>query len=301
MLELTVPEQTAPVAAKDFLRQSGLSLTLRRKIKHHGTMICNGQPITWNDQLTSGDCLQVTWPAQSALTPQALPLTVIYEDETLLIVDKPAGVMVHPTARKDEVTVANGVLHYYQSTNQPIAFHPVHRLDRQTSGLLLIAKNAHYHNCLLQQGIKNLHRTYLAVVSGCVKEDQGTITSPIARKPGSIIERMISPAGQTAVTEYLVIARTAEATLVQIRLLTGRTHQIRVHFSSLGHPLLGDDLYGGATDIIARQALHAAKLSFLHPIDNRIITVTSPLPADMKQLLTLFGLEGNKTVTQFYG
>lgn len=290
MLELLVPDQMAPIAAKDFLRQSGLSLTLRRKIKHHGTMTCNSQPIAWNDYIAPGDRLQVTWPTGSTLTPQALPLTIVYEDEAVLIVDKPAGLMVHPTARKDEITLANAVLHYYESTGQPLSFHPVHRLDRQTSGLVLIAKSAFYHNSLVQQGIKNLHRTYIAIVSGSMAEDRGTITSPIARKPGSIIERIVSPCGQSAVTDYQVIARHSAATLTEITLHTGRTHQIRVHFSSIGHPLLGDDLYGGTTALIKRQALHAARLSFLHPIDNTVITLTSPLPADMKDLQDLLSL-----------
>ena len=285
MLEFTVPTHTPPLTVKDFLKKSALSLTLRRKIKHHGSVICNNQLLGWNDFLAEGDILFVTWPSDCTIDPIALDLVVRYEDKSILIVDKPAGLLVHPTSGKSETTLANAVLHYYQSTSQSFGFHPVHRLDRQTSGLIAIAKNSYIHHRLSGNGIKNLNRVYMAIVAGLPSPVKGTINTPITRKPGSIIERITSMDGQDAITDYQVISSNSYATLVEITLQTGRTHQIRVHFSSIGHPLLGDDLYGGSTSLISRQALHATKLSFVHPIHNKTISITSPLPSDMLGVL----------------
>jgi 23S rRNA pseudouridine1911/1915/1917 synthase len=220
-----------------------------------------------------------------------MPLVIAYEDNALLVIDKPSGIMVHPTARQDGITIANGVLHHYRESGQSCDFHPVHRLDRQTSGLLLVAKNAYIHHLLSGQGIKHVQRSYQAIVTGQPQPLSGTIDAPIGRKPGSIIERMISASGQEAVTDYRTISGTSTASLMQISLRTGRTHQIRVHFSHIGHPLLGDDLYGGCTDLINRQALHAGKLAFNHPITNELLTIHSPLPPDMLSILTVLGIK----------
>lgn len=293
MLDLLVSTELSALPLKEFLRKSGLSLTLRRRIKHNGVITRNGAHISWNEPVFNQDQITVSWPLENKLEPIPLPLAISYEDSALLVIDKPSGIMVHPTARQDGVTIANGVLHHYRESGQSCDFHPVHRLDRQTSGLLLVAKNAYIHHLLSGQGIKHVQRSYQAIVTGQPHPLVGTIDAPIGRKPGSIIERMIAASGQEAVTDYQTISGTSTASLMQIALRTGRTHQIRVHFSYIGHPLLGDDLYGGCTDLINRQALHAGKLAFNHPITNELLTIHSPLPADMLSVLTVLGIKDN--------
>jgi len=290
MLDLIVSAELSALPLKEFLRKSGLSLTLRRRIKHNGVITRNGTPINWNEAVFDQDQITVSWPLDNKLKPIPMDLAIAYEDSTLLVIDKPPGIMVHPTARQDDITIANGVLHHYRESGQSCDFHPVHRLDRQTSGLLLLAKNAYIHHLLSGKGIKHVQRSYQAIVTGQPQPSAGTINAPIGRKPGSIIERVISPCGQEAVTDYRLISGTAAASLMQISLRTGRTHQIRVHFSHIGHPLLGDDLYGGCTELINRQALHAGKLAFNHPITSEPLTIHSPLPADMLSVLTLIGI-----------
>lgn len=290
MLDFIVPIELASLPIKEFLRKSGLSLTLRRKIKHNGTITCNGSSIGWNEPVSAQDCIIVAWPMECTLEPIAMNLVISYEDDALLVVDKPSGVMVHPTARQDGATIANGVIHYYRESGQSCDFHPVHRLDRQTSGLLLIAKNAYIHHLLSGQGIKHVQRVYQAIVTGQPQPHVGIIDAPIGRKPGSIIERTICQHGQEAVTDYRFITGTTSASLMEISLRTGRTHQIRVHFSHIGHPLLGDDLYGGTTEFIQRQALHAGKLSFAHPITKEHLSIYSPLPPDMCSVLHMLGI-----------
>lgn len=291
MLDLLVSTELSALPLKEFLRKSGLSLTLRRRIKHNGVITRNGAHINWNEPVFNQDQITVSWPLENKLEPIAMPLVIAYEDNALLVIDKPSGIMVHPTARQDGITIANGVLHHYWESGQSCDFHPIHRLDRQTSGLLLVAKNAYIHHLLSGQGIKHVQRSYQAIVTGQPQPLSGTIDAPIGRKPGSIIERMISASGQEAVTDYRTISGTSTASLMQIALRTGRTHQIRVHFSHIGHPLLGDDLYGGCTDLINRQALHAGKLAFNHPITNELLTIHSPLPPDMLSILTVLGIK----------
>lgn len=290
MLDLLVSTELSALPLKEFLRKSGLSLTLRRRIKHNGVITRNGAHINWNEPVFNQDQITVSWPLENKLEPIPMNLTIAYEDSALLIIDKPSGIMVHPTARQDGMTIANGVLHHYRESGQSCDFHPVHRLDRQTSGLLLVAKNAYIHHLLSGQGIKHVQRSYQAIVTGQPHPPAGTIDAPIGRKPGSIIERMISANGQEAVTDYQMISGSSAASLIQITLRTGRTHQIRVHFSYIGHPLLGDDLYGGCTDLMNRQALHAGQLAFSHPITNKPLSVHSPLPADMRSVLTVLGI-----------
>lgn len=282
MFSYTHPAGRDPLPVCDLLRRLGFSLTLRRKLKRSdGAIGVNGQPAAWRTTVRPGDSLSIAWPEESAITPLPLPLTIVYEDDSLLVVDKPAGLLVHPTAAKDEPSLANAVVNHLGVSR----FHPVHRLDRNTSGLLIVAKNPYIQHLLFSERGKNLSRIYLALVSGCPEPPGGTITAPIARRPGSIIERTVSPDGQPAVTHYRTISSFGAYSLLRLRLETGRTHQIRVHLAHLGHPILGDDLYGGPTDRIARQALHAAELAFIHPVSGRLVHLTSPLPPDIASLV----------------
>lgn len=286
MMDFLVPESMNPIPLKDFLRRHiGFSLTNWRRIKRSGTLFVNHQHILSNHIVHPGDTVTVNWQQECTILPTQLPLNICYEDEYLLIIDKPAGMLVHPTTSEHVATLANAVMHYFHTKQLPYNFHPVHRLDRNTSGLVLVAKLPHIQHLLAANDVKNINRQYLALASGTIMPAEGTISAPIARHPDSIIQRMVHDSGQHAATCYKVIQNLNKASLVELTLLTGRTHQIRVHLSHIGHPLLGDDLYGGSKDLITRQALHASRLSFTHPVSGETIDRSSPLPSDLLDVI----------------
>lgn len=286
MLALSVPLDSPPISMKDFLRkQSGISLTSWRKLKQDGTILINGHPFNGYQLLQAGDCITLYWPEVCQIKAVDIPLTICYEDDHFLIIDKPAGMLVHPTGGEHENTVGNGVLFYYQKAQLSYSFHPVHRLDRNTSGLLVIAKHPHLQHMLSRPPHIKMHRTYQAIVSGEVREEESTIDAPIARHPDSIIQRIVDSNGQSAQTHFRIIERLKDATSLELVLLTGRTHQIRVHCSHIGHPLLGDDLYGGSRVLLNRHALHSSKISFTNPITKTQIDVTASLANDLENLL----------------
>ena len=286
MLDFLVPETFTPMPIKDFLRRHiGFSLTVWRKIKHSGTLSVNSLEVPMNYIVYPGDIINVNWQETCSIVPTQLPLTICYEDDYMLIIDKPAGMLVHPTVSEHISTLANAVMHYYHTMKYPYNFHPVHRLDRNTSGLVLIAKQPHIQHLLSRNSIKNINRQYLALIPGAILPTEGSIDAPIARYPDSIIQRMVHESGQDATTLYKVLKNFNSASLLELTLLTGRTHQIRVHLSHIGHPLLGDDLYGGSRELIGRQALHAARLYFTHPVSGKVIDVSTPLPADLRGLI----------------
>lgn len=268
-------------------RRAAISLTSWRKLKNHGTILVNGTEAAARTILHTGDTICLMWQEENHLTPTPMPLRILYEDEFLLIIDKPAGILVHPTVSEDGTSIANGVTHYYRQKNLPYAFHPIHRLDRGTSGILAIAKIAHIQQILSSENHTMLNRTYLAIVHGTTPP-HGTITAPIARKEGSIIERTVDPSGQEARTDYETLLTRDGLSLVRLTLHTGRTHQIRVHMASIGHPLIGDDLYGSTYHDFARQALHSASLTFIHPITGQELRIHSSLPNDMTRLLMCY-------------
>lgn len=218
------------------------------------------------------------------IIPTPIPLNIIYEDEALLILDKPAGIAVHPSISHYTDSLANGVKYYFYTIGLKRKIRPVNRLDLNTSGLIVFAKNEYVQECLIQQMQTNeFKKEYLAIVHGIFENVQGTINLPIARKENSIIERCISENGQEAITHYEVLKTSNDLSLVHCILQTGRTHQIRAHMSAIGHPLVGDTLYGpNFSDSITRQALHSYKISFIHPISHQIVSFTSELPDDIK-------------------
>lgn len=234
------------------------------------------------------------------IMPQTMPLSIVYEDEALLIVNKPAGIVVHPTHGHYTNTLANGVVAYWQQQGEQFRFRPIHRLDEETSGLVAIAKNPYIHQQLseqLQQG--KVDKRYAALVYGTPNPSEGKIDAPIARDPKNPHLRIVTPEGAPSKTIYQLQESydgkdglSNAASLISLKLLTGRTHQIRVHMRSIGHPLIGDKLYGMESvkmepleRQMTRHALHAAQLGFYHPMTKQYMSWQAPMPDDMKQLI----------------
>ncbi len=219
------------------------------------------------------------------IVPTKMNLNIMYQDDGLLIINKPAGIAVHPSILHYQDSLSNGIKYYFDSINLHKKIRPVNRLDFDTSGIIIFAKNEYIQENLIRQMIKGtFYKEYLAIISGHLENSKGIINAPIARKEGSIIERCVNSNGQNAITEYEVIKEKNNMSLIKCHLLTGRTHQIRVHFSYIGHPLIGDTLYGNsqANQLnIKRQALHSSKVSFLHPITNKPFELSSDLPVDL--------------------
>ena len=272
-----------------FLRgELKMSSSLMNKLKWGDSLRVNGQPQRTNYPVRPGDVITVTldepepeYPAQDG------ELTVLYEDEHFLAVDKPAGMLIHPSRGKNTDTLANFVVGYYQQTGQKSAFHPVTRLDRDTFGIVLLAKNAHIHT-LLQS--TPLIKTYHAWVFGGPDEDSGIIDAPIARRPLPSLLRFISPEGKPSRTEFSVLERRGNRTLLALRPITGRTHQLRLHCAHMGYPILGDPQYGTEDSRefsdkfgLKTQLLCAKTLEFTHPITNQPLFLESrmePNPGD---------------------
>jgi 23S rRNA pseudouridine1911/1915/1917 synthase len=279
---------------KDYLRQT-LKMSRRTlvSVKNEGKLLVNKQEVSVRHLLKKGDRIEVYLPVEEPshyLKPESIDLNILYEDEAVLMVNKPAGLCVHPTFSQKTGTIANSVMYHWLQKGQQATFHAVNRLDKDTSGVVVIARNRFIHQQLaLQQQSGQLKRRYYVWVNGLITPERATITQPIGRKEGSIIEREVSEHGQRAITHYRMLQATDKASLLDVILETGRTHQIRLHFSYVGHALLGDSLYGGKTDLIQRQALHAYQTECLHPISGQPLVVRAPLPKDLSDLQqTLF-------------
>jgi len=280
----TLSTDAKPCSIRNFLAQKGISLTNWRKIKIDGTILVNGLPAPINQQLNPGDIVSFSSPVPaSSVVPEEGPLKIIYEDADLIIVDKPADMLVHPTVKSASHTLSNYIAGYYARNNIVAGIHPIFRLDRNTSGLVVFAKKPFIQHQLASGAI---NKEYLALLKGTPPAKQGTIEAPIARKPGSIIERMVDcKDGKFARTDYRVLVQyTPELSLTQFILFTGRTHQIRVHSAYVGCPLVGDNLYGDPGPQ-ARHALHCWRLEFKHPLTGKVIKVSSPLPTDLLKII----------------
>ncbi|WP_071130790.1 RluA family pseudouridine synthase [Enterococcus timonensis] len=278
-----------PKYLREFLKGQGISKKLLAKIKFQdGKILVNHQEQTVRYLISAGDKIVVHIPAELlhetvAACPKDFP--ILFEDEHFLIVDKPAGVASIPAQYHPNETMANRVKYYYVSQNyENQVIHIVTRLDRDTSGVMLFAKHGFAH-ALLESGPK-ISKKYLAIVSGDLKKiaDHGEIDAPIARVPSSLMKRQVDPSGKQARTEYWLRQKNQASCEVEVQLHTGRTHQIRVHFAYLGCPLFGDDLYDGPTEKISRQALHCTKITFYHPFLKKEMTITSPIPEDIRAL-----------------
>lgn len=283
-------------AIRDILRNKlHMSTGLQRALKtrDEGVML-NNRRVFVSERVKAGDVLSLMIEEKSAKSESILPvagtLDIVYEDADLLIINKPPHLPVHPSRGHLTDSLANIVAHYYQKKGENFVFRCVNRIDSGTSGLVAIAKNAYAHDRLSDfMREDKLHREYLAVACGNVEPESGTIDRPIARIYHDGIpslRREVNESGERAVTHYQVLSKTECYSLLRLRLETGRTHQIRVHMSSIGHPLVGDFLYGvEEPEIITRTALHSAKLTLFHPVTGKKLEFTVPLPEDMKKLI----------------
>lgn len=292
----TVKAADEELTVKQILkRRMGFSSRLLRRLKTEGKVMRNGLEVRLFADVIEGDVIQVDLPEEKcSFIPQDIPIESVYEDEDLLVINKQPGVVVHPTKGHPTGTIANGLMRYMEFTGRPFKIRFVNRLDRDTSGLLIIAKNSHCQNFMMKQMQQDkVEKTYLAVVHGVIREENATIDLPIGRPDPDDVRRWVMEDGYPSVTHYSVMERfimpEAEAggyTLVKLRLETGRTHQIRVHMAYTGYPLVGDTLYGHEdSDLISRQALHAASLSFFQPVSGDKITCEADLPEDMRILI----------------
>lgn len=286
--EYTLQPQDTGKKYQDILAHKfHFSRKLLQSLKQGERAWVNGQFTYLTARGQAGDLLSVQLLGEEPpnIPGEQLPLDILFEDDYLLIVNKPPGQVVHPNQRYPSGTLGNAVVGYWESKETPHPFRPIHRIDRNTSGIVVIAKSRFAHQQLAYQLEHNLiHKHYLGLVEGNVSEDQGKIDQAIALAPGSVIKRIVSPDGLPALTHYQVLHRYPEATLMKFMLATGRTHQIRVHCQALGHPLLGDDLYGGEQSLIQRQALHSFHYMFHHPATGAKISIRAPWPKDLIEL-----------------
>lgn len=298
-LYFPVPPQADGVLLRNFLRRCAVSTELARAVKFHGSgFFADDRPILANRRLAAGQMLSFELPADGeGVAPQPeIPVQVVHEDAFALLLEKPPRLAVHPTLNYPLDTLANGYAAWAAAQGRSTVFRPINRIDKDTSGLVLAARNS-YAAPLLAQGVEKL---YYAIVEGELPLGPGVIDAPIGRQGDSIIGRCVTPEGKPSRTEYTILKAKNGLSLAACVPVTGRTHQIRVHFASLGHPLAGDDLYGGHRERVGRQALHCAKQTYTIPtctpmpdgivIDweapRQRITVESPLPADLQALLT---------------
>ena len=301
-LYFKVPPEADGMLLRGFLRRCSVSTDLSRAVKFRGSgFFADGAPILANRRVEAGQVISFELPPEGeGVAPQDdIPVDVVYEDAFALVVEKPPHLAVHPTLNYPLDTLANGYAAWALRQGRSPVFRPVNRIDKDTSGLVLAARNTYAAPLLAE----NVQKLYYAIVEGELPLGPGVIAAPIGRRGDSIIGRCVTPEGKPSRTEYTILKVQNGLSLAACVPVTGRTHQIRVHFASIGHPLAGDDLYGGRRDRIGRQALHCAKQTFRVPEytevpdgicirtpvsagTGRTVTVESPLPQDMADLLS---------------
>ena len=273
------------VLKAEFSMSDRLLLKLKKldKIYLNGKVTSVNHPIVENDLI---ECHLDYDEDNSNIVPTKISINIIYEDEAYLVVNKPAGIPVHPSTDHYTDSLANGVIFYFNQIGLKKKIRPVNRLDKDTSGIVIFAKNEYIQECLIKQ-MKNKQfiKKYIAIVNGNLDNLEGIINAPIARKENSIIERCVSETCDTAITHYKVLKRNDNFDVIECILETGRTHQIRVHFAYLGHSLLSDTLYGVSSPLINRQALHAYEVEFIHPITKQKVKYIADIPDDFKNIL----------------
>ena len=293
--ELTATTEHAGLRLDAFLSaDGGLTRSQAARLIEEGRVCVNGRAAAKSARLAGGETVTVDIPEvrDTALVPQDIPLDVVYEDEDVIVVNKPKGLVVHPAPGHPDGTLVNALLHHCGDSLSGIGGEKrpgiVHRIDRDTSGLIIAAKNDAAHLALSAQ-LKDhsLSRTYECLVTGSMKQDSGTVDAPIDRAPGDRKKMAVVSAGRRAVTHWEVIARYSGVTHLRCRLETGRTHQIRVHMAYIGHPILGDTVYGAKKPVpgLTGQCLHATGLRFVHPRTGQVVELYCPLPEEFTRML----------------
>ena len=295
-IRLRASEESKNQRLDAFLASSldGLTRSQATRLIESGEVAVNGRAVSKSYKLAGGEDIAVTLPEPEPVeaVPQGIPLDVVYEDADVIVVNKPSGMVVHPAPGHPDGTLVNALLYHCAGTLSGIggALRPgiVHRIDRDTSGLIIAAKNDAAHQYLSAQlADHTLARTYECIVVGALREDRGTVDAPIARHPTDRKRMAVVAGGREAVTHWEVIARYPGYTHVRCRLETGRTHQIRVHMAYIGHPILGDTVYGAKKEVpgLTGQCLHAVGLRFLHPRTHEVVELSCPLPDEFTRML----------------
>ena len=290
-IDYIIDEDSAGLRVEQFLRRkrySGQNLSEIKRMPK--SILVNGVHYYMRQELSKGDHLQVRiceTKNSEKIPPTNLPLDIIYEDEDLLVLNKPAGMPIHPSLNNYTNSIANALAYYFQSQGKPFIFRCCNRMERDTSGLTIVSKHLVSGSILSDMTkYREVHREYLAIARGSVTPSEGTIQAPLGRKEGTIIERTVDwEHGEDAVTHYKVVKEANGHSLVSLRLETGRTHQIRIHMKYLGYPLIGDYLYNPDMEYMTRQALHSHHMEFTHPITGEHMSFTAPLPEDMARVM----------------
>lgn len=290
-IEYKIEKEDAGLRIEQFLKRRGYSSKNLTAIKRMPkSVLVNGEHFYMRQTLKEGDVLAIViseTECSEKVPPTEIPLNIVYEDEDIIVINKPAGMPIHPSLNNYTNSMANALAYYYEKQEKPFIFRCCNRLDKDTSGLTVVAKHLVSGN-ILSSMVKErkFHRQYLAIVRGSVSPSSGTINAPLGRKDGTIIERTIDwEHGETAITHYHVLDEMNGHSLVSLKLETGRTHQIRIHMKYLGFPLVGDYLYNPDMEFIGRQALHSHKISFTHPITGEPMEFVADLPEDMQKVL----------------
>lgn len=269
-----------------------ISDRLLTKLKKNNLIFINDSVANVKAPVNSNDIVEISLDYNednTNIVSKKMDLKIVFEDDSILVLNKPAGLPVHPSMLHYEDSLSNGVKYYFDSINLHKKIRPVNRLDKDTSGLVIFAKNDYIQECLVRQMKSGeFRKEYIAICEGALPHSSGTVDAPIARKEGSIIERCVNSFGDTAITHYDVLKCNEFISVVHLVLETGRTHQIRVHMAHIGNPIIGDTLYGHSSELINRQALHSYKVSFIHPIKKEKIELIAPLFDDMKMIIDKF-------------
>lgn len=272
---------------KQILHYSGRKI---QKLTRQKGILMNGKPVFLQEKVKYGDVLRILACADATygVLPEPGDIKILYEDAQVIILNKPANLLVHPTGQTPHGTLANYLAFYFQQHGFLYTIRPLHRLDRDTSGCVVFAKDSRTQS-ILEQHLRDgmLKRSYLAITHGIIQPPAATINAPIGQHPTMPNRRAINDQGDQAITHFRTLQNFADASLLELTLKTGRTHQIRLHLAHIGHPIIGDRMYGTRSSIIGRQALHAGSIRFIHPIENHEFTVHAPIPSDFERAIQI--------------